>query len=250
MLAITDIIVIVLLVILAANGAYQGLLRSLVGPVALLISLLLSVFVYFSTKSFSASFLTAVLGPFFFAWIIVSALKRWLNSEESPRLSIVSRVGGQVVNVVWGSIVIFLTIAFLAFFPFNRFDLPGVSKDIHRSFCYRLIEPMFINKALNYEKPLNPADCEAGLCSASEKDLEALAADPQIQAILNDPRVQRLYNDPAAQIAIKNKDYRAILDNPAIRELSQDPRFLIQALKVYPKIQALTNAQQDQGPSK
>jgi hypothetical protein len=250
MLTITDMTVIVLLVILAANGAYQGLLRSLVGPVALIISLILTGFVYLSTKSFSATFLTAILSPFFFAWIIVSALKKWLNSEEAPRLSIVSRVGGQIVNVVWGSIVIFVTIAFLAFFPFNRFDLAGVSKDVHRSVSFRLIEPMFIDKALHYEPRPDPATCEAGLCSTSEQDLQALASDPQIQAIMNDPRVQRLQNDPDAQKAMENRDYGALVNNPTIRELTMDPQFLIKALKAYPKIQALTNQQQNQGQSK
>jgi hypothetical protein len=237
MLAITDIVVIVLLIIMAANGAYQGFLRSLVGPLALILSLMTSVLVYFNTKSFSTGFLIAVLGPFFYGWVIVTLLKKWLNAEEAPRLSITSRVGGQVVNVVWGSIVIFITIAFLAFFPFNRFDLPGVSKDVHRSFSFRLIKPIFTNKTKTYVPPTILTDCESGICSASDKQMQTFADDPEVQAIANDPRMQNLLNDPAIQKAVENKDYRAILANPAVNELGKDPQFLIKVIKLYPKVQ-------------
>jgi|GEM_PF-2515941 len=243
MFATTDIVVIILLIIMAANGAYQGLLRSLVGPVALIISLILSVLIYISTKNFIATFLTGVLGPFFLGWIIVSALKHWLNSDEAPRLSIVSRVGGQIVNLVWGSIVIFLTIAFLAFFPFNRYELAGVSKDVRRSASFRLIEPMFIDKALHSAPLPDPAACEAGLCAAGVQDMQTLTADPQIQAIMNDPRVQKLQEDPDAQKAMENRDFAALVNNPVIQELTMDPQFLMKALKAYPKIQALKNLQ-------
>jgi hypothetical protein len=243
MLAMTDIVIIVLLIIMAANGAYQGFLRSLVGPVSIIISLILTGFIYLGTKNFVATFLTAVLGPFFFGWIIVTALKKWLNCDEAPRLSIISRVGGQIVNLVWGSVVIFLAVAFFAFFPFNQYELAGVSKDVRHSFAFRLIEPIFIDKALHATPLPDPGACDTGLCNVSEQTMETFTADPQIQAIMNDPRVQKLQEDPDAQKAMENKDYAALVNNPVIQELTMDPQFLMKALKAYPKIQALKNLQ-------
>jgi hypothetical protein len=250
MLAITDIIVIVLLIILAANGAYQGLLRSLVGPVSLILSLLTGILLYLSTKLFSAAFLCVVLGPFFYGWILVTLLKKWLNPDDAPRLSMLSRVGGQVVNLAWGGLISLVTVAFLAFFPFNRFDLGGVSKDVRRSLTFRMIEPLFISGALSNNKPINPYGCITDLCSVNEESAEKLLADPNVLAIMSDPRIQKLQNDPETQKALETRDYRAILASPVVRELSQDPKFLIQVLKVYPKIQAITNAQSDQSTSK
>jgi hypothetical protein len=218
----------------------------LVGPTALILSLITSIFVYLGTKNFSASFLTAVVGPFFFGWIAVTLLKKWLNSEEAPRLSIVSRVGGQVVNILWGSVVAFAVVAFLAFFPFDRFDLAGVSKDVRRSISFHLIKPVLIKKFGNYESAGNLSSCRTNLCSASPDDLEDLSADPQIQAIMNDPRLQNLINDPAVQQAAEKGDYRPILSSPVMRELSQDPEFLIKAIKAYPKIQQGLSKPSDQ----
>jgi hypothetical protein len=246
MLTITDMTVIALLVILAVNGAHQGFIRALVGPVSLTISLVASIFVYLGTKNFSASFLTAALGPFFFAWIIVTLLKKWLNSDEAPRVSLASRLGGQAVNIIWGSLLILLTISFLAFFPFNSFDLPGVSKDIRHSFTFRIVQPIFINSAIAKGEAAAVPDCETGLCSTSEQEMQTLASDPNIMAIMNDPRVQKMINDPTVQNAMKAKDYRAIMGNPAIRELSQDPQFLLKALKAFPKIQRLKAATVEQ----
>jgi hypothetical protein len=242
MVTFTDVAVIVFLVILAANGAYQGLLRSLVGPVSLLLSLATSVVVYFVTKSFSATFLTTVLSPLFYGWAIVVLIKKFLNPNESPELSMVSRVMGQVVNLVWGSLLVFVAVAFLAFFPFDRFDLAGVSKDVRRSFTYRLVEPVFLNKLIAKATAPAPLTCAADLCSAPEADLQTLSNDPDIQTIMNDPRIQKMMDDPAAQKAIEAQDFSAILGNPAVQELTQDPQFIIKAIKAYPKIQQLKAA--------
>jgi hypothetical protein len=239
-MTITDITVIVLLVISAANGAHQGFIRSLVGPTALVISLIASIFVYLATKNFSAAFLTALLGPFFLAWIIVTIIKKCLNTDAAPQVSAISRIGGQAVNLIWGSIAILLTVAFLAFFPFDRFDLPGISKDIRRSFTFRIVQPLFLNKALDKgTASAAPSGCLTDFCSTSEEDLQKLSADPAIQAIMTDPRIQKLQEDSALQKAIETRDYGAIINNPTVRELTQDPQFLLKAFKAYPKIQQL-----------
>jgi hypothetical protein len=241
---VTDIAVIIFLLLLAANGAYQGFLRSLVGPASLIISLIAGALVYFNTRNFSASFLIAVLGPFFFAWIIVSALKSWLNPYDEPKLSLVSRILGQLVNLAWGIGVVIFLVAFLAFFPFNQFDLGGVTKDVRKSLSYSLITPIFANSPFD-TTPRKSTGCLLDTCSAKEEDVQALASDKEIQAIANDPRIQKMMADPDIRTAAQKQDIKTLLTNPAMRELMNDPAFLIKALKAYPKIQKLRTLQQN-----
>jgi hypothetical protein len=242
MLAVTDIAVITILVILAANGAYQGFVRSLIGPVALVLSLVVSGFVYLATKSFSLSFLIGIIGPFFFAWVITAGLSKFIHPADVPQLTMISRVMGQLVNLAWGSVVMGFLVAFLAMFPFEQYQLYGVSKDVRQSYSYRVVLPVLSGGRI--QPPPAQTNCSLGVCSASPDDLQALADDKEIQEIMNDPRMQALINDPAVQKAAETQNVQALLRNPSIQALTQDPAFLFKVMKVYPKIRAIQNSQQ------
>ena len=233
-MTITDAIVITLLLLLTAKGAYQGFLRSLITPLAIILSLIPGLLYFFGMGNFKLSLLIAVIGPFLISRLILFILRILTGTDQAPEPGLLSRMAGQAVSFVWGAIVLLFVIAVLSLFPFERFELGGITREVLRSKTFQIIEPTLIRHGVN---PRGNKDC-SGSCDAREKAAEKLASDKDIAQMIADPRVQKLISDPVIQAAINRQDMAALLSNPAIRELAADPHFLIKALKAYPKIRS------------
>ncbi len=240
-MTMTDTISLVFLLVLAVNGAYKGFLRSLVKPVALVLSLALSWSWYFNTHNFNAACLISITGPFIISWLINLGIKRWVNADPIPEISLMSRLGGQAVGLISGSILIAITVAFMAVFPFKRFELGNWEKDVQHSKALAIIRPTLISKGILSAAP-TPAPCLNDVCKVDENDKADLSSDKDMLELMNDPHIQKLLNDPEAMSAIQSQNIGKIMSNPAINELKSDPAFVLKAMRLYPKIQQKINA--------
>ena len=240
-MTITDIIVILFLLLQVINGTYQGFLRSLIGPAALLTSMALSWSYYIHWHNFILTCLISIIGPFLISWLIKAVLQLWISPGNSQEPTLISRLLGQTVCLAWGGALAAVTVALLCVFPFNKFELDNIGKDVHRSYTATLIKPILVSKGiLPADRP--PSECQGDACKLRENNEKTLAADARVQDIMNDPRIQKLINDPEASAAIQSRDIRRILSNPTIKELSNDPDFVIKAMQLYPDIQKMNNA--------
>ena len=240
----TDISVFLLLTFLTANGAYQGFLRSLFGPISFVLGTATAYAVFFTTRNIIAAAFAVILAPVFFTWAFNVIIRIW-NGDVTPKFTFLSRFAGAAMNLVWNGTFIGLTMLFLAILPLKDSRLNAVRLDMKASLTYHLLEQA---TGGNKKPPAPPVDCPSGACSMNKADLDALATDKELVDIQNDERVKNLVNDPALREAIEKKDFPKLFANPTIISLLQDPQFITKILKVYPKIRARMKEPVPAGP--
>lgn len=238
----TDGIVIAILTIMGASGATRGFVRSLIGPAALLLSIGISWVWYQLTASYLISLLISIIAPFILSRIAEEILKLWTPPDGRPRISLLDRIGGQMLALVFGGAVVLLSIALLGIIPLERWELGNANKDIKGSYTFSLVRPTLIKNGLLSDAPIKK-DCPDNLCSMDEGQLASIADEKEIQAFLADPRIQKIMLDPEIQKAAAERNFLKILSHPVIKDLSSDPAFMARALKLFPKIQAQSFAQ-------
>lgn len=240
-MATTDIVILLFLIVLAANGAYHGFARALINPVTLLLSLALSWVWYTQTRQFNTACLISMLMPFGLSWLA----GRWIRSQTPAGsladLPMLSRLCGMAVELIWGGTIAALVVGFMAVFPFKQFELENWSKDVQRSQALASIRPTLIQYGI-LPAAKKPTPCLNDVCKIDEDDKADLSTDKELTELAQDPRILKLLNDPSAMTAIRSQNIARILSDPIINELRSDPQFLIKVMRAYPKIQQKINA--------
>ena len=207
----TDATILIILAIIIANGAHQGFLRSLGGPLSLLIGLILGTTGYILTKNILSGLLIGILATFLLTWLINSVIRARF-SDTSSRLTIIGRIAGGTINLLWGGSILFLFLLILTLIPLKRFGLISFAQDMDRSFTYTTIAKM-LSSLPPSKKQIDPA-------------------------LANDPRIQNLLNDPAIHQSAEIRDFRQLLANPTVAAVTKDPSLL---LKLFQAGSALVN---------
>ena len=108
-MAMTDIIVLSCSLLLIARGASRGFLRSLLGPVALLIATVASIIYYQVTKNALISLLIGLIGPIVVQMAFNLVLRSFGGLAKSEaKLTPPSRMVGAALTLIWGWIFIIL----------------------------------------------------------------------------------------------------------------------------------------------
>ncbi|MBF0387930.1 MAG: CvpA family protein [Candidatus Omnitrophica bacterium] len=243
-MAITDLAIFIFLAILVFSGARQGFARSVVQPVALIISFTSCWTIYLQTHNFNAALMIGILGPFILSWLMDLGLNYLKKINPEQQLSTISRLGGISVGLIWGGAMVFIAVALMSLLPFKDLELENVGKDFNRSVSRALIRPVLVKQGLLPSSKAQ-APCPSDLCSMDASAATALAASPDIQELTNDPLVQKLLKDPEAMAAMKSQNIGKILTNPVINEMKSNPQFILKMMRLYPKVQEQINASRE-----
>ena len=123
-MAITDAIVAVILIYSSWDGWRRGFLRTLLGPVSLLLATIVSYFYYNFTHDFLKSLLIGLIGPFVLNIILAVVLTLWNKTvNQNQKANNFSRAWGGLFNLVWMGGIILLTLVLLVFMPPNTFGI-------------------------------------------------------------------------------------------------------------------------------
>lgn len=204
MLTWTDATILIILALIVANGAHQGFLRSLGGPASLLIGLIPGTLCYILTKNILSGLLAGTFSVFLLTWLINSVIRARF-SDTSSRLTVIGRIAGGTVNLLWGGSILFVFLLILTLVPLKRFGLASFAQDMDHSLTYTTIARI-ISKAPPAKKQINPA-------------------------LTNDQRIKNLLNDPAVHQAAEIRDFRQLLANPAVTAVAKDPSLLLKILQ-------------------
>jgi hypothetical protein len=204
MLTWTDATLLIVLTIIIANGAHQGFLCSLGGPLSLLIGLILGTTCYILTKNILSGLLVGILSTFLLTWLINSIIRARF-SDTSSRLTVIGRIAGGAINLLWGGSILFFFLLILTLVPLKRFGLTPFAQDMDRSFTYTTIAKIISNRTPS-KKQIDPA-------------------------LANDPRIKNLLNDPAIHQAAEIRDFRQLFANPVVAAVTKDPALLLKLLQ-------------------
>lgn len=211
---LTDITVGICLLLLTLNGASQGFLRSTVGPASMLLSSLLAWLVFVKTQHIGTALLVGLLGPFILGQIL-NLLIQLMASKEAPVPSLISRIGGALLNLSWGVPLLAGGIVLLAILPIEHPTLTSIRMDISKSVTYKTLSQLLhLPDPQQKTKPITPPPPQ------------------KMEDLISNPRFQKILEDPALLEAIEKKDFTKIISNPKIMELSNDPAFILKALRL------------------
>ena len=121
-----DLIIFCLLLIFFWAGWLKGILRSLIGPISLGLSLAAGLIYYWITQKFFYSVLISLFGPIALNIILSIILKTWnktVSDKSSPKLT--SRILGGLFSLLWYGSIFMVTLILIAVVPIR---IPGFSK--------------------------------------------------------------------------------------------------------------------------
>ncbi len=227
----TDLIVLGCAALLIWRGASRGFVRSILGPICLILATLLATYYFNSTKNIVISLLIGLFGPMALHFFLSNYLKLWhgmTNPEWKPNP--LSRLSGALLTLIWGLVFIGMTLVLLTLIPPFADGIKQISQNVRSSISYSLIKPFI--------QATPPAKTSATTSqSANNNDIAQIANDPRFQEVINDPEIQR---------AIENNDFAKLMSNPKIMSLTQS---LMQDPEMIKKLMTM-HSQLQQNPSK
>jgi uncharacterized membrane protein required for colicin V production len=231
-MTLTDLITSLLSIYLIALGASRGFLRSLLGPVSLVVGTVVSIVYYNCTKQLIVSLIIGLAGPFILLLILKFLLRTWVSvTKSTDKPDFLSRTGGLVLTLFWGWVFVVFTLILLAAFPPLNEPLKFIHHDVTSSVSYSVAKPL---EDIFFQSPQKiPAAGPVRAHAAGS------AANPsgEAKSLADDPRFQKVLQDPEVQKEIREHDYVKLMQNPKMLALTQqimnDPAAMKKVLSVY-----------------
>jgi hypothetical protein len=233
-MTLTDKILIFAALILFWRGWNKGILRTIFGPIALVVCSILSYLYYLWTHDLVMAAAIGIVAPIVLNIIFSIMLNLLASGKEKNSISIFSRTIAALLNLLWGEFIIVTILITVLMLPFELPSLNKYKTDIKTSLIYSFFKPTMdgIFKT-NHIQPLDPGK----VASLSDpKKLEILQRTPEFQGLVNDPRIQDLLNDPTIGEQIQNKQIAELMKNPKFLELTRDPELLKKFMALYSKM--------------
>ncbi len=221
-MAITDLITLLLSVFLLMRGSSRGFLNSLLGPLCLILASVISILYYQATKDIVISLIIGLIGPLLLVFILKFFI-RTLSGDIETSSTLLSRLGGALLTLIWGWVFIVLTLFVLTLLPPLGKVTIAMHDDIVRSKSYLLVKP--VEKLIFAAQPSNTTANKKASVTA---DAQSLAHDQRFQKVMQDPEIQK---------AVEERNFAKLMSHPKIMELTQqimnDPEALKKVLAVY-----------------
>jgi len=222
LLTITDYIVLIVVSLSTFNGWRRGFLRSLLGPLSLVLCSVLS-FVYFQkTHNLFWSLLLCVLGPLLLNILLPLLLKiGQKTAPEDKSISSSSRILGALFNLSWNTGTLILFLVWILMLPANVFGLAKIHSDINGSMTISLL-----NQLLPNYLPLVDHFQNTWRVLNDPKERKMIESSPEYTALSQDEKIQGILADQDLIDQIRRGEMAKILSNPKIQEIFQDKELI------------------------
>jgi len=229
----TDSVVLALTLYFLYRGWSQGLLRTLIGPIALLLGCVMAAIHYSQNHNIIMALAISIVAP-----IILNLLLSFVENDEQKTVnadkpvSPVSRAWGAGLCALWGGINLLLLIVLMALIPINASWIESVRRDIFNSGTYSLID-----RWAKHLIPKKSIDIRA--VSQVLKDpgqIQRLQSSAEYKAVRDDKTIQTLLTDEEIMRDIQDKNFAKLLTNPKMQALMKDPELVRKILDMNVKI--------------
>ncbi len=230
-MTMTDKIILIAALILFWRGWNKGILRTIFGPIALIVCSVLSYFYYMFTRDMIAAAAIGIIAPIVLNILFSIMLNLLATGKEKNSIALFSRIGAALLNLIWGEFILVVVIMTILMIPLQLPYLNKAQKDIEGSTAYSLAKPTMdeLLKTHNVQ-PIDPTKIAA---FSDPKKVEALEKSPEFQNLVSDPRIQELLNDPEIIEQVENRQIAQLMQNPKFIELTRDPELLKKFLALY-----------------
>lgn len=219
---IIDIIILVFLLYLAASGWSGGFAHTLIGPLALALSIGTSIIYFHKTHNALLAFSIVTLGPILMGIIFSVLLFLWNKTvTRNQPISPLSRIAGSIFNFGWGILIAALFLTFAAMLPIEIPWIKGLKDGVLNTTSYALIKGSVKNKIPyinNIENLLK--------VTGNPEQMNAVQETPEFNAVHDSQTIQDLLADEECVRLIKSKDILKLMANPKIQAVFQDQDLL------------------------
>lgn len=238
----TDSIVLALTLYFLYRGWSQGLLRTLVGPIALLLGCLMAVIHYSQNHNIIMAFGISIVAPMVLNLLLPFALTVWQKTVNADQLvSPASRAWGAGLCALWGNINILLIIVLVALIPSNASWIENVRQDIFNSRTYSLVDQW-----TRHLVPKKSIDIRAVSQVLKDPDqIQRLQSSAEYKAVWDDKTIQTLLADEDLMRDIQDKNFAKLMTNPKMQALMKDPKLVQKILDMSVKIMEQKTPPQD-----
>lgn len=246
---ITDSVVLALTLYFFYRGASRGLLRTLLGPVSLVLGAIIAMIHYAYYHELIMSLVISIIAPFIINILFSLVLTLWnkgVNAGQS--ISLTSRLLGATLSILWGTANVLLIIILIALVPVSTAALENLRQDIFKSKTYSLVDQWTKNLI-----PQKSFDMRAiSQVMQNPDQLENLQESAEFKAVSEDTSIQQLLSDKQIAQDIEEKDFAGLMSNPKIQGIMENPELIKKILNLNMKImeggQGPSTAQKSAGP--
>jgi len=230
---ITDIIVGLVLAVYFLNGMRKGLIRTLLGPISLIIACFIAFIYFHQTKNLIISLLISIIGPVIISITVIILLKFWnkFRKKESS-LTKLSRLVGGCISLFWSGIIIALVLLFISIFPMTIGKLKTVQNNVITSNSYRAVfylkKQLFPKVNIEIQKLIEVLD--------DPKKLKKIQQTQSYQDLMADKKFQELIDDQETIKQLKEKDMAKLFTNRKLLAIMKDPELLKKFLALHQEI--------------
>ncbi|MBI5150047.1 MAG: hypothetical protein HZA28_04665 [Candidatus Omnitrophica bacterium] len=228
-----DFAVIALIVYCFVRGWCKGLLRTLVGPISLLLSCVVAVLYYLHTPNMLMAFVITIAGPILLNILFSFALNVWQNTAGASRaLSLESRILGGGLAALWSGIHILFILVLIVIIPINAPWLKGIQENVLSSRTYSLVDSWV--KRLRPAKPMDLHGISRSMQDPARQ--ERIQSLDEYKAVMEDETLREILTDKEFVEAARNKDFSKLMTNPKMQAIFQDKKLLQKILDLNLKI--------------
>ena len=230
---ITDYIVIAAILYFFLTGWNKGFLKTILGPLSLVIGCMIGFVHYQKTQNLIASLGICILSPFVINILISLILKLWHKAVSMDKsIPLPSRLLGSLFSLFWGSSYLGLMLILIAVTPLPFSWYEKIQNDVLSSKSYSLI-----NEQISKKFPNSFLDVKkiTGVLKNPNK-LKAYESTEEFKALSNDERLKELFSDEETAKQLRNPDYGKLLSNPKIQAIFQDKELLDKLFALNKKI--------------
>ena len=230
---ITDYIMLGALLYFFIKGWHKGALKTLLGPIALIVGCVIAFLYYRQTQNIPISLSICFLSPFALRIVASLALKFWdktVNKETS--LSIPSRVLGSIFGVLWSGSYLVMMLILIGFIPLHVSWFEKIRNDVAASKSYDAIYQFMDKKTPSIASNINKITA----IIENPAILRQFQSTKEFETLIEDDTLQEIFSDEELAEQIQNKDYGKILANPKIQSIMQDEQLLEKMFALNKKI--------------
>ena len=221
--SITDSVVLALTLYFLYRGWTQGLLRTLIGPIALLLGCVMAMIYYSQNHNIIMAFAISIGAPMLLNLLLSFALTIWQKAVNVDKtISPASRAWGAGLCALWGDINLLLIIVLIALIPSNASWIEGVRQDIFDSGTYSLVDQW--TKHLVPKKSIDIRAVSQVLKDPNQ--LQNLQSSAEYKAVWEDKTIQALLTDEEVMRDIRDKNFAKLVANPKMQAVMKDPELV------------------------
>lgn len=239
---LTDYIVIAALLLFAYTGSRQGFLKTIFGPVSIVLGTILCTLYYNMTRHFLYSLAIATFSPLLIQFLFRLSLKFWNKlTKQDADISTKSKVLGALCNLFWSGSLLALMLILIAVVPHSLKWFAPVQEDVLKSKTY-----YFLNFLTGNRLPKGAEQIQKTLFVFQDKEkLTRLQSQPEFQKLMEDDKIQSLLSDAKTLKQIQEKDLTGLLSNPRVGEILADKETLEKLYKINKLLLKQTSAEEE-----